>query len=154
MVACKAATDLAKGRAWPDTEGVTGSNPVAPTHKALTSGNAGQIAGRGRFQGLCTGWRAFPLLNLPVHGPLGRDPLIRSFERHLYAENRSTRTVTTYLIAVRQADTFLRERGTSLEEATQADLEAFMADLLSRRMASKVATFTRSSRFSMGFEPA
>ena len=86
--------------------------------------------------------------------PLGPHPLIRSFERHLYAENRSTRTVTTYLIAVRQADTFLRERGTSLEEATQADLEAFMADLLSRRMASKVATFTRSSRFSMGFEPA
>jgi hypothetical protein len=30
-VSCKAATDLAKGRAWPDTEGVTGSNPVAPT---------------------------------------------------------------------------------------------------------------------------
>ena len=31
MVPCKAATDLAKGRAWPDTEEVTGSNPVAPT---------------------------------------------------------------------------------------------------------------------------
>jgi site-specific recombinase XerD len=70
--------------------------------------------------------------------PLGRDPLIRSFERHLYAENRSARTVTTYLIAVRQADAFLRERGTSLEEATQADLEAFMADLLSRRMARRL----------------
>jgi hypothetical protein len=27
-----------------DTEGVTGSNPVAPTMKALTSGNAGQVA--------------------------------------------------------------------------------------------------------------
>jgi hypothetical protein len=25
-----------------DTEEVTGSNPVAPTHKALTSGNAGE----------------------------------------------------------------------------------------------------------------
>jgi hypothetical protein len=45
---------------------------------------------------------------------LGRDPLIRSFERYLYAENRSAQTVTTYLIAVRQADAFLRERGTSL----------------------------------------
>ena len=33
------------------------------------------------------------MLNLPVHGPLGRDPLIRSFERHLYAQNRSSRTV-------------------------------------------------------------
>jgi hypothetical protein len=28
--------------------------------------------------------------------PPGRDPLLRSFERHLYAENRSARTVTTY----------------------------------------------------------
>jgi hypothetical protein len=28
---CEAATDLAKAGAWPDTEGVTGSNPVAPT---------------------------------------------------------------------------------------------------------------------------
>jgi hypothetical protein len=44
MVPCKAARDLAKGRAWPDTEGVTGSNPVAPTNNALTSGNAGQLA--------------------------------------------------------------------------------------------------------------
>ena len=31
VVPYKAATDLAKGRAWPDTEGVTGSNLVAPT---------------------------------------------------------------------------------------------------------------------------
>jgi hypothetical protein len=45
------------------------------------------------------------------------------------------------LIAVRQADTFLRDRGTSLEAATRADLEAFMADLLARRMASTAATY-------------
>src|SRR4030095_14804039 len=31
VVPCRAATGLAKGRAWPDTEEVTGSNPVAPT---------------------------------------------------------------------------------------------------------------------------
>jgi hypothetical protein len=43
-----------------DTEEVTGSNPVAPTNKALTSANDGQFAVWGRFQGLCTGWRAFP----------------------------------------------------------------------------------------------
>jgi hypothetical protein len=30
--------------------------------------------------------------------PLGPDPLTRSFERHLYAENRSGRTVTTYAL--------------------------------------------------------
>jgi hypothetical protein len=34
-----------------DTEGVTGSNPVAPTTKTLTSGNAGQFAISGRFRG-------------------------------------------------------------------------------------------------------
>ena len=73
--------------------------------------------------------------------PLGPHPLIRSFERHLYAENRSARTVTTYLIAVRQADAFLRERGTSLEAATRGDLEAFLGDLLSRRKASTAATY-------------
>jgi Phage integrase, N-terminal SAM-like domain len=73
--------------------------------------------------------------------PLGRDPLVRSFERHLYAENRSARTVTTYLIAVRQADAFLRGRGTSMEAATRADLEAFMADLLARRTANTAATY-------------
>ena len=68
--------------------------------------------------------------------PPGPDPLLRSFERHLYAENHSARTVTTYLIAVRQADAFLRGRGTSLEAATRADLEAFLGDLLARRKAS------------------
>jgi site-specific recombinase XerD len=70
-----------------------------------------------------------------------RDPLIRSFERHLYAENRSGRTVTTYLIAVRQADAFLRARSTTIEAATRADLEAFMGDLLTRRAASTAATY-------------
>ena len=70
-----------------------------------------------------------------------RDPLVRSFERHLHAENRSGRTVTTYLIAVRQADTFLRGRGTSIEAATRADLEAFKGDLLARRTASTAATY-------------
>jgi hypothetical protein len=58
--------------------------------------------------------------------PLGPDLLIRSFERHLDAENRSSRTVTGYLVAVRQADSFLRERGRSLEAATRGDLEAFL----------------------------
>jgi hypothetical protein len=39
-------------------------------------------------------------------GPLGPDPLVRSYERHLHAEARSAARVTTYLIAVRQADAF------------------------------------------------
>ena len=83
--------------------------------------------------------------------PLGPDPLIRSFERHLDAENRSSRTVTGYLVAVRQADTFLRERGTSLEAATRGDLEAFLGDLLSRRKASTAATYHKVLKILYGW---
>jgi integrase family protein with SAM-like domain len=48
-------------------------------------------------------------------------PLIRSFERHLRSENRSERTITTYLVGLRQAGAFLCARGTSIEAATRAD---------------------------------
>jgi hypothetical protein len=34
------------------------------------------------------------MLDPPVHGPLGPDPLVHSFERHRYAENRSARRPT------------------------------------------------------------
>jgi hypothetical protein len=74
--------------------------------------------------------------------PSGRDPLLRSFERHRYAEVRSARTVTTHLIAVRQADAFLRSRGTSLEAATRADLEAFMAHLVAARWPAPLRSAT------------
>jgi site-specific recombinase XerD len=80
--------------------------------------------------------------------PLGPHPLIRSFERHLYA---SARTVTTYLIAVRQADTFLRARGASLEAATRGDLEAFLGDLLTRRKASTAATYHKVLKILYGW---
>jgi site-specific recombinase XerD len=73
--------------------------------------------------------------------PPARSPLIRSFERHLHAENRSGRTVATYLIAMRQADAFLRGRDTTIQAATRADLEEFMGDLLARRTASTAATY-------------
>jgi site-specific recombinase XerD len=69
-------------------------------------------------------------------------PLVRSFERHLRALNRSERTIETYLISLRQADAFLRARGATLEDATRADLEAFMADVLARgRAPSTAATY-------------
>ena len=83
--------------------------------------------------------------------PLRPDPIIRSFERHLYAENRSARTVITYLIAVRQADAFLRARGTSLEAATRGDLEAFLGDLLARRKASTAATYHKVLKILYGW---
>jgi site-specific recombinase XerD len=70
-----------------------------------------------------------------------RTPLARSFERHMRAENRSDRTIATYLHGLRQAETFLDARGTTVEAATRGDLEAFMADLLARRTASTAATY-------------
>jgi site-specific recombinase XerD len=71
-----------------------------------------------------------------------RSPIIRSFERHLRALNRSERTIETYLISLRQAEAFLRAHGTTLEAATRADLEAFMVDVLARgRAPSTAATY-------------
>jgi hypothetical protein len=55
------------------------------------------------------------------------------------------------LIAVRQADTFLRDRRTSLEAATTADLEAFMADLPARQMASTAATYHKVLKILYGW---
>jgi site-specific recombinase XerD len=69
--------------------------------------------------------------------PAAPGPLLRSFERHLRAENRSDQTVATYLIALRQAEAFLAAaRGTTLAEAGRADLEAYLGDLLTRRAAA------------------
>ena len=74
--------------------------------------------------------------------PAAPDPLLRSFERHLRAENRSAQTVATYLIALRQAEAFLTgSRGTTLAEASRADLEAYLGDLLTRRAPATAATY-------------
>jgi site-specific recombinase XerD len=68
--------------------------------------------------------------------------LLRSFERHLRAQNRSDQTVATYLIALRQATAFLTAaRGTTLAAADRADLEAYLSDLLTRRAAATAATY-------------
>jgi integrase/recombinase XerC len=66
--------------------------------------------------------------------------LLRSFERHLRAQNRSERTVGNYLESARLAQAFREGRGKGLEEATQADLEDFLADILRRRSANTAAT--------------
>jgi site-specific recombinase XerD len=78
--------------------------------------------------------------------PRPPSPLLRSFERHLRARNRSDQTVATYLIAARQAEAFLTARGTSLADASRADLEAFLGDLLARRSASTAATYHKVLR--------
>jgi site-specific recombinase XerD len=73
--------------------------------------------------------------------PAAPNPLLRSFERHLRAENRSDQTVATYLIGLRQAEAFLAARGTTLAEAGRADLEAYLGELLTRRAAATAATY-------------
>jgi site-specific recombinase XerD len=55
-----------------------------------------------------------------------------SFERHLRAENKSDRTVETYLEAVRLLEAFLAGRGVRLAEADRPHIEAFQADLVAR----------------------
>ena len=66
--------------------------------------------------------------------------LLRSFERHLRAENRSDNTVESYLESIRQAEAFLAGRGRTLLDARRADLEAFLGDLLQRRAPATAAT--------------
>ena len=68
------------------------------------------------------------------------DRLPRSFERYLRATNRSERTVGNDLESLHQVETFLQPRGVRLRDATRADLEEFLADLLARRSAATAAT--------------
>jgi integrase/recombinase XerC len=58
--------------------------------------------------------------------------LRRSFERHLRAKNLSHGTVASYLVGLRQFTAFLQPHGRELTDATRADLEAFIGDLLAR----------------------
>ena len=72
--------------------------------------------------------------------PIPAGTLLHSFRRRLEAENRSERTLASYLQSVRQAEAFLAGRGKRLEEASRADLEAFLGDLLRRRAPATAAT--------------
>jgi site-specific recombinase XerD len=74
--------------------------------------------------------------------------LARSFERHLRAENKSDRTVETYLEAVRLLQAFLTGRDVGLAEADRARIEAFLADLLARWKPATPPTATAHSRCS------
>jgi site-specific recombinase XerD len=83
-----------------------------------------------------------------VYGAAMSEPrlpdLARSFERHLRAENKSDRTVETYLEAVRLLKAFLAPRGVGLAEADRAQIEAFLADLLARWKPATAANRYRS----------
>jgi site-specific recombinase XerD len=76
----------------------------------------------------------------PAMTPDYAPSLLRSFERHLRAENRSDNTVESYLESIRQAEAFLAGRGRTLLDARRADLEAFLGDLLQRRAPATAAT--------------
>jgi site-specific recombinase XerD len=70
--------------------------------------------------------------------------LARSFERHLRAENKSDRTIETYLEAVRLLQAYLARRDVDLAEADRAQIEAFLADLLARWKPATAANRYRS----------
>jgi site-specific recombinase XerD len=75
------------------------------------------------------------------------DPLARSFERHLRAENKAERTVRTYLEALGQLATHLQAAGRGgLAEARTEDIEAFLAGLLARCKPGTAANRYRSLR--------
>jgi integrase/recombinase XerC len=69
-----------------------------------------------------------------------------SFERHLRAENKSARTVETYLEAVQQLNAFLVTRDTDLAGARREDIEAYLAGLLARWKPATAANRYRALR--------
>src|SRR5829696_9447860 len=73
-------------------------------------------------------------------------PLLRSFERHLRAENRSEHTIASYVDSLCQAEAFLAGLGRTLVDARREDLEAFLGELLQRRAPETVATRYRRLR--------
>jgi site-specific recombinase XerD len=106
----------------------------------MASSNAGHLYFWARLVRPHNGWTPHDCATFRRMVEYTPSRLVRSFERHLRAENRSERTVENYLESLHQAEVFLRSRGRRLEEATKADLEDFLADLLVRRSASTAAT--------------
>jgi hypothetical protein len=106
----------------------------------MTSGNAGHHHLRAGRRGRITDGERLTRLVLRHghHAPPGS--LLRSFKRHLRARNRSERTVGNYLENARRVEISLEGCGKQLEEATQADLEEFLGDILRRRSANTAAT--------------
>jgi site-specific recombinase XerD len=71
----------------------------------------------------------------PLDGIDGDLPaLVRSFERHLRAANRSPRTIEKYVLAATQLVRFLHADGLSVDAAAvrKRDVEAYIAFLLER----------------------
>ena len=76
--------------------------------------------------------------------------VIPSFERHLGAENKSPRTIQSYIRAVRRLHDFSSANGMPVEvmNVTSEHIEAFIADQLARlRPASARARFASLRQF-------
>jgi hypothetical protein len=101
----------------------------------MTSANAGHLRVSGRFDWPHNGNWPHPLTFLRLRYGLAMTPdyrpsLLRSFERHLRAENRSDNTIESYLESIRQAEAFLAARGRTLLDARRAELVGLrLADL-------------------------
>src|SRR6266700_523852 len=75
------------------------------------------------------------------------DPLARSFERHLRAENKAARTIHTYLEALEQLAAHLSATGRAgLADARAEDIEIFIGAILTRRKPATAANRYRSLR--------
>jgi hypothetical protein len=70
------------------------------------------------------------------------DPLVRSFEPSLRAERKSERTIKTYFEALEQLSALLHERGRGLADATTADIQGYLIDIIEHRRPS-----TANNRF-------
>ena len=112
----------------------------------MTSANAGHLHVRAGVLATHNGWTPHPCAIVGRMDRTTLSPLLRSFERHLRAENRSARTIATYLQSVQQAEAFLHAHGHDLAGATRADLEGFLGDLASRRAPATVWTRYKALR--------
>jgi site-specific recombinase XerD len=93
--------------------------------------------------------------SLPDRRPAANGLTIRaaidSYRRHLRAENKSPRTIATYIPALEKFDTFLTERGmpTQLRAVRREHVEAYLVDL-QQRPGRKAAT-TSSATLSLAY---
>jgi site-specific recombinase XerD len=79
--------------------------------------------------------------------------LIKSFERHLRAANRSPRTIEKYTLAARQFTKFCATEGrpTDVAEIRRRDVEAYIADLLDRYKPGTALTRDQDLRVLFGW---
>ena len=86
------------------------------------------------------------MLNLPVHGPTRPEPAPPLLQAAPVRREPLGPNPHHLLIGVRQADTFLRGRGTSLDAATRADLEVFMGEQLGQELLPVAPAMLRGQR--------